>query len=117
MLWSASEYSHTAFEEEFKTFSTANNEIPGVALIKSVCTSYASALVIEQVKLCTKIKYSVTAEDSTHINVAYKDHLHGVNIDDHQITCSRSFWKTMGLPCRHIFAAQKIRIWIFLKNK
>ena len=61
----ASEYSHAAFEEEFKLVSTADDEIPGVAVIKSVCTSFAAALVIGQLKLSAKIAYSVTVEDST----------------------------------------------------
>ena len=81
-------------------------KIPGVAVIKSVCTSYAAALVIEQLKLSAKIAYSVTVEDSSQIHVTYQNHLHRVSINDHQTSCSCSFWKTMTLPCRHIFAAR-----------
>ena len=86
-------------------------------MIKSVCTSYAAALVIEQLKLSAKIAYSVTVEDSTQIHVAYKNHLHRVSINDHQTSCSCSFWKTMILPCRHIFAARASQNMNLFENK
>ena len=43
-----SSYSHTAFQEEFKTSTSADDQMPGVKQIKSFCTNYAADLIVEQ---------------------------------------------------------------------
>ena len=95
----ASEYAQTAFQEEFKTSCTADDQVPGVAQINLVCTRYAAGLIVEQLKVSSSVAYVVTSQDSRTFNVKFNDRHYTVQLSDDDCTCSCSFWNTMQLPC------------------
>ncbi len=110
----AAEYSHKSFTEEFTSRNTENDDISGVREITSTCTAYAADRVVEQLKLSQTIQYQLTSESDGMMPdfvVAYNDHHHRVSLATN--SCSCSFSKTMGLPCRHLFvvrAAQELPV-------
>lgn len=94
--------------EEFTSYSSAYDSIPGVSEITSSCTAYAAERVIEQLNVSLKIPYSVSSEDvNGSILVSYKEKQYELSLSSH--TCSCTFSRTMGLPCRHIFAARAMK--------
>lgn len=103
-----SEYSHKAFLEDFTSVTVeSSTEHPEVLAISSSCTEYATKLMIEQLNVSSKIEYEVQppTELEEDVEVIYGSHHHLVHIKE--ATCSCAFYKTMGLPCRHIFVAKR----------
>ena len=70
-----------------------------------VCTEHAANLVCEQLELAGKVDYQFKQDPHKEymFELTYKDHKHFVDSN----SCSCSFLKTLGLPCRHIFAARR----------
>ena len=103
----ALEYSQRSFVEEFTTRTTAFDHVPYAGEIAAVCTEHAANLVCEQLELAGKVNYQFKQHPYKEymFELAYKDHKHFVDIDSN--SCSCSFSKTLGLPCRHVFAARK----------
>lgn len=102
---SQSEYSHTAFLEEFTSATVESSDCPEILAIHSSCTSYAAKLTTEQLLLSKKINYDVNAPAEGTAELIYGTHHHFVQVD--KATCSCSFSKTMGLPCRHVFVVRQ----------
>ena len=101
----AAEYCHKSFVEEFSSCRSASDSIPGVMEITSSCTAYSAERIVEQLKLSQKVAYEVTQErEHGTFLVTYRDHKHHVSLPTH--SCSCSFSKTMGLPCRHLFVVR-----------
>ena len=45
-----------------------------------MCTSYATNLITEQLKLAAKVGYAISAEDISHFSLTNKDHLHNIGV-------------------------------------
>lgn len=101
----ALEYSQRSFVEEFTTCTTAFDHVPYAGEIAAVCTEHAANLVCEQLELAGKVNYQFKQHPHKEymFELTYKDHKHFVDINSN--SCSCSFSKTPGLPCRHVFAA------------
>ena len=106
-LTHALEYSQRTFVEEFTTCTTAFDHIPHASEIAAICTEHAANLVCEQLELAGKVDYQFKQDlhEENTFEIRYKDHKHFVNIDSNSCTCT--FSKTLGLPCRHMFAARR----------
>ena len=100
-------YSQKSFSEEFTSHTTAFDNILCANEITSVCTEHAANLVCEQLEIAIKIDYQIKQEphDNFMYEHCYKDKTHFVNIDSN--SCSCTFSKPLGLPCRHLFATRK----------
>ena len=105
----ALEYSQKSFSEEFTSHTTAFDNILCANEITSLCTEHAANLVCEQLEIAMKIDYQITQEprDNFMYEPCYKDKTHFVNIDSN--SCSCMFSKTLGLPCRHLFATRSTK--------
>ena len=99
----ALEYSQRSFSEEFTSRTTAFDNIPYVNEITSVCIEHAANLVCEQLEIAMKIDYQIKQEphDDFTYELCYKNKTHFVNSSN---SCSCTFSKTLGLPCRHLLA-------------
>jgi len=91
--------SHQAFVEQFTTAST---KVPGMKDITVACTGYAIRLLQHQLEVAQKVDYEFSGDDGPLVTVTFKDHIHKVDIESGECTCS--FWSTMLLPCRHIIS-------------
>ena len=101
----ASEYCHKSFVEEFSSFTSADDSIPGVMEITSSCTAYSAKFVIEQLKLSQQVQYEITPENEDNVSVVtFNGREHHVSLSERH--CSCSFSRIMQLPCRHIFAVR-----------
>ena len=97
------ETTHQSFVEEFTTQSTEFDHVLGVKVMSSLCTGYATQLLLKQIQLAQKVEYVHQVEGSL-VTVTYKEKAYSVNMDRHTCTCS--FQHTMCLPCRHIFSCR-----------
>lgn len=106
-LTHALEYSQISFVEEFTARMTAFDHIPYTGEIAAVCREHAANLVCEHLELGGKVDYQFKQDPHKEatFELSYKDHKQFVNIDSNSCTCT--FSKTLGLPCRHVFAAPK----------
>ena len=99
------EYSQKSFVEEFTSRTTKFDDISGAAKVAAVCTEHAANLICEQLEVARKVEYQLTKSgDSEVFELTYKDHKHYVNASLN--SCSCSFQKTLGLPCRHLFVVR-----------
>lgn len=99
----ATEYGHKSSVEEFSSSCSADDSIPGVTDITSSCTSDVATRIVEQLKLSQKLQYEIREGEDATVLVCNHQHYH-VTLSEHR--CSCSFSKTMGLPCRHLFAVR-----------
>ena len=108
-----SEYKHSSFTEEFTTASVVGNTLIDecVPEIKSACTQYAAAMLVDQLKIAHSVDYQVLVAKNEGMEMlevqSPNGSLHMVNqCSEMGSVCSCSFHKTMCLPCRHMFAVQ-----------
>ena len=103
---SASEYSHAVFKEEFTTCVFADKGLEGAQDVRSVCTQYASDIILSQLKLAHTVDYEISATGDEHFDVTSRGiNVYDVNAMENQ--CSCSFKRTLVMPCRHIFAVRR----------
>ena len=107
---SEAEYKHSSFTEEFTTAkSTIHHDIgEHFSEIGAICTQYASNIIAEQMKLALTVKYEVLQREEMIEVKSPNESMYVVKLscDADGTVCSCSFFKTMRLPCRHIFAAR-----------
>ena len=68
------------------------------------CTVYASDLICKQLSLASVNKYKVNAETGGTYSVITRANAY--QVDKTYSECSCGLRKSMGIPCRHIFAAR-----------
>ena len=101
-----SEYKHSTFNEEFKVMkSSSHQSIEGCSEVEAICTQYASNKISEQMKLATSVKYVFSQREGIVEVTSPNKSVHFVKPSD-DITCTCTFYKTMYMPCHHIFAAR-----------
>ena len=104
---SEDEYKHSSFTEEFKTTkSTIHHDIgEHFLVVEAACTQYAANIIAEQMKLALSVKYMISQhEEMMQVN-SPNESLYVVKLchDSGGSVCSCAFYKTMCIPCRHIF--------------
>ena len=103
-----SEYKHSTFNEEFKvTKSSSHHSVEGFPEVEAVCTKYASNIISEQMKLATTVDYVITQREKVVEVTSPNQTVCVVTPGDHS-SCTCTFYKTMFMPCRHIFATRRL---------
>ena len=107
---SEDEYKHSSFTEEFKTTkSTIHYDIGEHFLeVKAACTQYAATIIAVQMKLALSVKYMISQREEMMEVKSPNESVYVVKLchDTGGSVCSCAFYKTMCIPCRHIFSAR-----------
>ena len=95
----------SAFNQQMKA-QVSRTSCPTERSYMEVCTAYASDHICRQLSVAKLGKYRVTPkEDGTgDVSVCANGCSHTVS--DNCCKCSCGMWKSMGIPCCHIFAAR-----------
>ena len=84
----------------------ADKGLEGAQDVWSVCTQYASDIILSQLKLAHTVDYEISATGDEHFDVTSRGiNVYDVNAMENQ--CSCSFKRTLVMPCRHIFAVRR----------
>ena len=103
-----SEYKYSTFNEEFKVMkSSYHQSIKGCSEVEAICIQYASNKISEQMKLATSVQYVFSQREGIVEVTSPNKPVYFVKPSD-DITCTCTFYKTMFMPCRHIFAARRL---------